>query len=329
MAERLVRDFTAFAMPHNADPMQLRYKADRRTLVYMAITTAILVVQWSLDGMNPFLYALSLFMAVSVAVIAHNHNHLPIWRSKPLNVLTDYWLTLFYGFPAFAWIPTHNKNHHALNNREGDYTITYRYSEGNNLLTLVTYPSISSYHQQKPIRDYLKALWKEDHQEFYLAALQYVVLGVFLLAAFLIDWQKALYYIFIPQQFALFSVLVFNYVQHVHAEEESEWNHSRNFTGFLNKLLFNNGYHTVHHQRAGVHWSLNAEAHAKVEHLIDDSLKERSFWWYIIRVYFLAPVFPRFRTRSMRLERIRRAQAAQNGMGERRMQQSEVVESAV
>jgi fatty acid desaturase len=271
----------------------------------MAVTTALLVVQWSLDQVNPFIYALSLFMAVSVAVIAHNHNHLPIWRTKPLNVFTDYWLTLFYGFPAFAWIPTHNKNHHSLNNRDGDYTITYRVSESNNLFTLLSYPSISSYYQQRPIRDYLKQLWASDRTEFFLAVLQYVALAVFLLVAFLVDWQKAILFIVIPQQFALFSILVFNYVQHVHAEEESDYNHSRNFIGFLNVLLFNNGYHTIHHERAGIHWSLLPEAHAKIDHLIDDSLKERSFWWYIIRVYFLSPIVPKFRTRSMRLERMR------------------------
>ncbi len=288
----------------------LRYNADIRTLAYMAVTTALLVVQWSLPAMNPFLFALGMYMAVTVAVIAHNHNHLPIWRSKTLNTLTDYWLTLFYGFPAFAWIPTHNKNHHALNNRAGDYTITYRVSEKNNLFTLLIYPTISSYFQQRPIRDYLKGLWRTNRREFYLAVFQYVALFAFVGGALLIDWEKALLYIIIPQQFGLFSVLVFNYVQHVHAEEESEWNHSRNFLGFLNKMLFNNGYHTVHHQRAGVHWSLLPEAHAKVHHLIDPSLNERSFWWYIIRVYLLAPIVPAFRTKSMRLARLRAAKAS-------------------
>ncbi len=289
----------------------LRYKADIRTLAYMAVTTALLVVQWNMDHINPFLYALGLFMAVAVAVIAHNHNHLPIWRSKSYNALTDYWLTAFYGFPAFAWIPTHNMNHHSLNNKDGDYTITYRYSEGNNFFTLISYPSISSFFQQKPIRDYLKHLKATNREKFYLAISQYGILALVLIGGALIDWQKAIYLIFIPQQFALFAILLFNYVQHVHAEEESEYNHSRNFVGpMLNTLLFNNGYHTVHHDRAGIHWSKTPEAHAKVDHLIDDSLKERSFWWYMIRVYFLSPVVPSFRTKSMRLERLQKMNGA-------------------
>ncbi|MEI8134939.1 MAG: fatty acid desaturase [bacterium] len=286
----------------------LRYKADIRTLIYMVVTTAILVLEWNVVGFNIFLYVASLFFAVSVAVIAHNHNHLPMWRSKPLNVLTDYWLTLFYGFPAFGWIPTHNKNHHFFNNKEGDYTITYRITEKNHLFSLTSYPSISSFHQQKPIFDYIKMLWQTDRKEFFLAVLQYVALGVFYAVTFYMDWKKALIFIAIPHQVSLFSVLVFNYVQHVHADEESPIDHSRNITGpVLNAMLFNNGFHTAHHERAGIHWSETPKAHRKIEANINPVLNERSFWGYIIKAYFIAPFNKKYATKSMRLERMSRS----------------------
>jgi beta-carotene hydroxylase len=283
----------------------LSYKADRRTLSYMAVTTALLIVQWNLAAIQPVLYVWFLFMAVSVAVIAHNHNHVPIWRSRVLNILTDYWLTLFYGFPAFAWIPTHNKNHHFLNNREGDYTITYRVSEKNNIFTLLSYPSVSSYFQQQPIANYLRTLWRSDRPKFYLASTQYLVLGLYYAVAVLfLSWKKALLFIVIPHQVSLFSVLVFNYVQHVHADEESEYNHARNFVGLINLMLFNNGYHTIHHKAPGIHWSKTPEAQKEIQSRIDPSLNERSFWWYILRVYLLAPFHTRFGTVSKRLQRI-------------------------
>jgi fatty acid desaturase len=231
-----------------------------------------------------------------------------MWKNKKLNILTDWWLTVFYGFPVFAWTPTHNKNHHKLNNREGDYTITYRFSEKNNFLTLLTYPTISGFYQQKAIRDYLKNLYANDRKKFYLCIAQYAVLFTWIGAALFIDWQKALFLIIIPQQAALFSVLIFNYIQHVHANEESKYNHSRNITGFLNFLLFNNGLHTVHHDKAGLHWSKVPEEHAKIEHLISDSLKERSFWGYVFRAYVLGFFSDRFKTKSMRLERIAKEQ---------------------
>ena len=283
----------------------LRYPADIRTLIYMVITTALLVVQWSRDSFSPVLYAACLFMAVSVAVIAHNHNHLTIWKSKTLNALTDYWLTLFYGFPAFGWVPTHNQNHHKFNNREGDYTVTYRYTESTNLATLLTYPTVSGFHQQKPIRDYLKKQYRINRGRFWFCISEYLVLATFLVVAFVVDWRKALVYIFIPQQVSLYVVLIFNYVQHVHTDEESPVNHSRNIVGpVMNLFLFNNGLHTVHHDSPGLHWSKAPAAHAKIADTIDPRLNERSFWGFLIRVYVLGLFSKRARSSSMRLERM-------------------------
>lgn len=69
-------------------------------------------------------------------------------------------------------------------------------------------------------------------------------------------------------------------------------------------MLFNNGYHTIHHKAPGIHWSATPHAQEKILHLIDPSLNERSFWWYMTRVYVLAPFHPRFRSVSKRLERM-------------------------
>ena len=283
----------------------LRYRKDWRTVAYICVTTLLLVTQWNLSEFQPLLYVWALFMSVSVAVIAHNHNHVTIWTRKPLNVLTDYWLTIFYGFPAFGWIPTHNMNHHKFNNRTGDYTLTYRYTERNNLLTLLSYPSISGYHQQRPVRDYLKHLWSNKRQNFWFCISQYAILGTFILGALWLDWKKALLFVIIPQQMSLFAILIFNYIQHVHADEESEYNHSRNIVGpWLNALLFNNGFHTIHHHIPGLHWSKTPEAHQQIAHKIHPSLNERSFWGVIGRIYILGILIPHFRSTSMRMRRM-------------------------
>jgi fatty acid desaturase len=292
--------------------LKLKSNADVKSIIYIIITTALFVTQWIWFGVNPFIYTWFLFMSVAVAVMTHNHNHLPMWRSKVMNVLTDWWLTVFYGFPIFAWIPTHNKNHHRFNNREGDDSITYRVSEKNNFLTLVSYPTISGYYQQKAIANYLKDMKANNKEKFWISISQYFVLVLWIAAALIIDWEKALLFVIIPQQVSLFSVLIFNYVQHVHANEESEWNHSKNFTGFLNFLLFNNGYHTIHHHKAGLHWSIVPDAHREIEKNIDPILLERSFWWYIFRSYFLSIFIPKFRTNSMRLERKRTEETMHN-----------------
>jgi beta-carotene hydroxylase len=94
---------------------------------------------------------------------------------------------------------------------------------------------------------------------------------------------------------------VFNYLQHVHADEEDSWNHARNFTGrLLNFLLFNNGYHTIHHHKPGLHWSATPAAHRAITPHIHPALNERSLVWYLVRTYFLGVVIRPVRRESLR-----------------------------
>ncbi|MDA1121023.1 MAG: fatty acid desaturase [Bacteroidetes bacterium] len=284
----------------------LRYQADIRSIVFIIIITALLVVlwQWGLQLESIYfwpLYALQLLMAVTVAVMTHNHQHLSMWRNKALNFITDNWLTVFYGFPIFAWIPTHNINHHVHINKEEDYTKTYRYSEKNNLLTLLIYPSVSGYYQQPAVGAYLRGLWAENRNKFYSTAFQIVSLVLWTGIALIIDWQKALLFVVIPGQVSVYTVHVFNYLQHIHCDEESKFNNSRNFTGaILNFLLINNGYHTAHHISTGLHWSQLPEKHKELSPKIDPSLNENDFGWFMLRNYVLGIAFPSFRTKSMR-----------------------------
>jgi len=281
----------------------LKYKADFKTLIFLVTTTILFFVQWNW-GFHWWLYAPYLYFSVTITVIAHNHNHVPTWKNSFLNHITDYWITLLYGFPTFVWTPTHNKNHHKFINKEGDYTITYRLTEKNNWLSLLTYPSISGFNQQASVRNHLKDLKANNRRAYFFAIFQYVALGLFIGITMWMNWRKSLLFVVLPQQFAVFTVLIFNYIQHVHTDEESEFNNSRNFISPLtNFMLFNNGYHTAHHYRASVHWSLLPETHAKIVDKIDSSLIEKRFWNYMIKTYFVAPLFPKYRSVNLRLLR--------------------------
>jgi fatty acid desaturase len=95
-------------------------------------------------------------------------------------------------------------------------------------------------------------------------------------------------------------MIFINYIQHVHADPWSEHNHSRNFVGkSSNWLVFNNGFHTAHHESAGLHWSKLPEAHAKIAHLIDPELQQPSIIRFCIRSYFLGMFSDRFRTHQV------------------------------
>ena len=276
----------------------LKYKADRRSVFFMLLATGLLVVLWQMGSEMSWplwiaVYLVQLQMAISASVMVHNHQHLGMWKNKWLNTFTDNWLTVLYGFPVFAWIPTHNTNHHVHINREEDYTKTYLFSESNNLWTVLTYPTRSGILQQKAVSKYFMELRKTDKRKFIFHSIQIASLVIWVGAALILDWRKALLYVIIPQQLALFVVIFFNYIQHVHADEETKYNNSRNFTGpILNFLLLNNGYHMAHHISPGVHWSKLKTKHEKIEHLIHPSLNEKNFNWFVFRVYILSLFMP-------------------------------------
>lgn len=273
----------------------------------MAIVTSLLILNWNLSTFSWPLFLLLCAMQMPVYVLTHNHNHLPMWKNSWLNRLQDYWLTLFYGFPVFAWIPTHNQNHHRFNNKAGDDTITYRISEKNNLWTWLTYPLVSSSHQMRRIKDCLVSNIKNRPSIGYHYLSQIFILVIYVAFFLYLDFQKALLYIVIPHQIGLNSVLLINYIQHVHTDELSEWNHSRNFVGkFLNWVMLNNGYHTIHHMRPDLHWSELKKEHDKIAHNILPELKT-SMFSFIVKNYFLPFAFKKERSQSLRLKRIQDA----------------------
>jgi fatty acid desaturase len=109
----------------------LKNKADFRTVIFVVGITAIWIWNWILPEFHWSPYILSLFAAVCVSSMVHNHGHVRVFKFEALSYLYDYWLTIIYGYPVFAWIPTHNKNHHVYNNRPGDFAPPFIVSEKN------------------------------------------------------------------------------------------------------------------------------------------------------------------------------------------------------
>lgn len=242
------------------------------------------IVAWALP-------VLCLF-CVADAVIAHNHNHSPIFKNKWANLGVGCVISFFYGFPSFGWIPTHNMNHHTYNNRPGDLSITTRPIRKPSLLAEMLYPTVVSLTQTRVLMPFLKRRWQQgDKFMVFRAVVEYAFFYGVMITLFLIDWQKALLFAVIPQQIALFTIQSFNYLQHVETNADTDWNHSRNFTGkILNGFLFNNGYHTIHHEKPGIHWSLTPAAHAQIAANIEPRLNQPNAFTYWLRRFVLDPL---------------------------------------
>lgn len=288
--------------------MGLKYSADWRTLGWAALGPAIVGIQYARPEWVPNLWWVSCYFALSFGVIAHNHNHCPTFRSRRKNDLFGSWLSLFYGYPTFAWIPTHNLNHHRYVNTSGDATITWRFTNRHNLWVALTYFFVSSYYQSGPIKTFIRKAKAHNPSLYRRIMRQYAVWiggNVALLGTAIALHGLALgAYVYIaavaiPAVFALWTIMLFNYDQHVHADPWSQ-NHSRSFVGkAVNFFLFNNGLHAAHHENPGEHWSRLPAIHAKIAPQIDPSLLQRSLFWYWLKQYFIAPFYPKLGTRQL------------------------------
>lgn len=284
-----------------------KYTADYRTIFTVLCAPALVAFLYARPDMIPYLWVFSLYFALACGIIAHNHNHVPTFPNRNMSSLFGNVLSVFYGYPVFAWIPTHNLNHHRYVNTAGDATITWRYTNRHNFFVAATYFFVSAYFQAEPTKEFIKKakerrstspMYSRIVRQYLFWAGSHVVMLA--LALGLHGFKTGLYvYAFtllIPAVFTLWTIMLFNYDQHVHTDPWTQ-NHSRSFVGkLLNFLLFNNGLHAAHHEDAGVHWSKLPEVHARIAPNIDKSLLQRSLWWYWFKQYALAPFFPKLGT---------------------------------
>ncbi|MGH7271730.1 MAG: fatty acid desaturase family protein [Polyangiaceae bacterium] len=288
----------------------LRHASDRRTLLWAFGLFPVLGFAPYLEPrVIPWLLPLSLYSGFCAGVFSHNHNHCPTFKSRRMNAFFGAWLSVFYGYPTFAWIPTHNLNHHKFVNKAGDATITLRYSKKNTWLIASTYFFVSVFWQAAPLKEYVAKARAGNPIVYKQICSQWATLVGVQLALLSFGWalhgwaRGTLVWVFgfaIPAAFASWSMIFINYIQHVHCDPWSEHNHSRNFvSGLGNWLVFNNGYHTAHHEAAGLHWSKLPAAHAKIAHLIDPELNQGSIFGFCLKAYLLGIFDSRFRTKQV------------------------------
>lgn len=278
--------------------MKLRHAADWRTALWaFGLMPGVAAAQYLWPALAGWLLPLSMYVAYSAAVIAHNHNHCPTFVGKRTNAVFSTWISVFYGFPTYGWIPTHNENHHRYVGRPGDATVIALAAQEDDAWTAATHFFRSSSTQGPLLTRYRQRLHARSRRAWLHVCLQYVVVfgghaGMCALAIALHGGARgALVYasaLGIPAVMALWGIQFTNWVQHVSCDPTSRWNHSRNFVSpWMNALVFDNGFHTVHHERAGMHWSLARAEHAKVAHLIAPRLNASSIFHYAFVTYVL------------------------------------------
>ena len=228
-----------------------RNPADYRAILWALMMPVVVIAQLVNPRLVPYLSPLAFYFAMAAGTIAHNHNHCPTFKNRKLNEAFATWISVFYGYPTFAWVPTHNLNHHKHVNREGDATITWRHTNRNTWYVAVSYFFISAYYQSTPIKEYIAKAKRSNPKLHKHIIKQYAIWGGALLTAFVASvamhgaWTgfKVFALAFgLPCLFGTWSMMWFNYMQHVHCDPWSAHNHSRNITGRVFNFLVGNRF---------------------------------------------------------------------------------------
>ncbi|HEY3496929.1 MAG TPA: fatty acid desaturase [Polyangiaceae bacterium] len=292
--------------------MRLRFAEDKRTLFWAFVLFPLgPVLACARPELTLWLAPLSLYVSYCSGVLTHNHNHCPTFLGRGTNAAYGAWLSLFYGFPIFSWVPTHNQNHHRYLDGPGDDTRTSRHTNSNTLLAALTYPIASARWQMPSVIRYARASLaghpaRRRRVVLECAALAFGHLAVLGIAVALHGSALGAFVYLgtlgVPAALATYFMMFTNFVQHIDCDPASPDDHSRNFTSpFWNWFVFENGLHTVHHEHPGVHWSRLRALHAARAHRIDPRLNVGSIFEYLLRQYLL---------RDRRLEARRLASAA-------------------
>lgn len=275
----------------------LRYSADLRTLAFVGAYFALVSVAFVPD--LPLFVGIPLFVTLCLlsffcAVITHNTIHSPVFKKRSLNRVFQTVLSLTYGHPVSAFVPGHNLSHHKYLQTPKDRMRTDKMRFRWNLLNQLFFNVLVGGAIFKDNAEYVSLMKTRRpawYRQFMLELGLYVVFLITTLGlSFALDgwipWRFVVFVV-IPHQYAVWGIAGINFVQHDGCDVDHPYNHSRNFTGKLvNWFTFNNGYHGIHHERPGLHWSLAPEAHAKEygPH-IDPRLEQKSLLVYCWKAY--------------------------------------------
>jgi fatty acid desaturase len=264
----------------------LHYVCDLRSVTFIGLAISAYTLQWTGTIRHPLLYGASLCLAFLACVINHNHQHHPTFVPRILNRVFGVLISLAMGVPATSIVPMHNFNHHVHNNHAADFVRTSLVRFRWNLLNLLLFPFVAliGYLPAKS-RD-IRA-WREQRPHLYRQILlERFVFYPVLLGLIACRPLETLLYVVIPQLYGQWGIVAINHIQHDGCDPDSAWNHSRNFVGrWLNWWVFNNGYHTAHHARPGLHWSLVPGFHEQIRAQIDPALERRSLLLAVFEFY--------------------------------------------
>ncbi|MFO0553174.1 MAG: fatty acid desaturase [Polyangiaceae bacterium] len=275
----------------------MRYRADLRTVAFIGIYFGLVAVQWTVPAASIFhggswaiavpLFVLTCFFSFFGAVATHNTIHAPVFHNRTANRIFQVVLTLTYGHPVSAFVPGHNLSHHKHTQTRRDVMRTTKVRYGWNLLNILLFVFAVAPAIMRGEKEYFAAMKKRLPTWFQQYRMEQAALFGTYIALAIIDWRKALVFVFLPHKYAAFGIISMNFLQHDGCDQDDKYNHSRNFVGkVVNFFTYNNGFHGIHHDHPGLHWSLAPAEHVRAYGgKIHPALEQKSLIVYLFKTF--------------------------------------------
>ncbi|KAI1126480.1 fatty acid desaturase-domain-containing protein [Nemania abortiva] len=272
----------------------LKHPEDVRQLGATALFFVTFVFSWKSfsSPLSGGLYSIMIWLCLCQlsfmgAVSTHNAIHTPLFWNRRLNNLYQLCLSLQYGFPISVFVPGHNLSHHKYTQQARDFMrttkVNYRWHLLNGLLFFWHIVLTGG----KDGGEYFAAQAQKNRPIVHQYLRERVVVFGTMAVLILLDWRRWIWFALIPQFYAKYCILSLNMLQHDGCDVTSKYNFARNFTDpLLNYLLFNNGFHTIHHLYPGLHWSALPQKHRElIAPHIEPSLEDPSILAYMWRTF--------------------------------------------
>jgi fatty acid desaturase len=256
----------------------LKYKIDILPLSYILLLfLAQLLAAIYLTHIGAVIFLLVSLMFFTIpAAFSHHQQHHPIFYSALLNRLFEILLGFQTACTPHLWVLHHVYGHHFLYLDPTKDTAKWRNPTNGKAMSKFEYAVfnfVNLYRHTKEMgKKYPKqyTIFKKYH------ILHYVLL---LLGVIAFGFNFFIIFVLLPQ-IVLFFTIETTWYHHANLAATNDLEASRNnVSRFFNLKTCNLGYHTAHHLKPALHWSLLPQFHEQIKDKIPTSLI-RKLWWH-------------------------------------------------